>query len=128
MANTSGTGRGRMPLTVFALVLVVGAGAVWPAGGTAGAVGRLPAGGRRALLAVLRGDSLGAGMTFCTTGIGLTAAAILVALAIALYGLAGRGYTALLVPVGVYACCPPAAAASLLPLWRSARPGELRYA
>jgi hypothetical protein len=37
-------------------------------------------------------------------------------------------YAALLVPVGVYACCLLAAAASLPLLRRSAHPGELRYA
>ncbi|NEA44817.1 ABC transporter permease, partial [Streptomyces sp. SID10815] len=37
-------------------------------------------------------------------------------------------YAALLVPVGVYAACLLAAAASLPFLRRSVRPGELRYA
>ncbi|MER6059643.1 ABC transporter permease [Streptomyces sp. NPDC001792] len=239
VANTSGTDRGRVPLTVFALVLLVGGGTVWLAGGTAGAVGRLLAGRarsaatliaaerlradpwaaarthaavllvtivgtgfvgiRRALLADLhemsRDQRLGTDLAFYTTGLDLTAVAILVGLAITLSGLAvgtaesvanrrrglaaqvasgvpravlgrallletalplapavvlaGAGgmaigvwyasltegrltqtvpYAALLVPVGVYACCLLAAAASLPLLRRSAHPGELRYA
>ncbi|MGW5459729.1 ABC transporter permease [Streptomyces sp. NPDC003996] len=239
VGNTSGTDRGRVPLTVFALVLLVGGGTVWLAGGTAGAVGRLLAGRarsaatliaaerlradpwaaarthaavllvtivgtgfvgiRRALLADLhemsRDQRLGTDLAFYTTGLDLTAAAILVGLAITLSGLAvgtaesvanrrrglaaqvasgvpravlgrallletalplapavvlaGAGgmaigvwyasltegrlaqtvpYAALLVPVGVYACCLLAAAASLPLLRRSAHPGELRYA
>ncbi|MER6073149.1 hypothetical protein ABT187_30755 [Streptomyces sp. NPDC001817] len=36
-------------------------------------------------------------------------------------------YGALLVPVGVYACCLPAAATSLPLLRRTAHPAELRY-
>ncbi|MGW1910900.1 hypothetical protein ACWCQS_09285 [Streptomyces sp. NPDC002076] len=205
VADTSGTGRGRVPLTVFALVLVVGGGTVWLAGGTARAVGRLPAGRalsaatliaaerlradpwaaarthaavllvtivgtgfmgiRGTLLAVLhrmsRDQRLGADMAFYTTDLDLTAVAILVGLAITsllletalppapAVVLAGAGgmaigvwyasltqgrltqavpYTALLVPVGVYACCLLAAAASLPLLRRSAHPGELRYA
>ncbi|MQY32463.1 hypothetical protein SRB17_04120 [Streptomyces sp. RB17] len=239
VTNTSGTDRGQAPLMVFALVIAVGAGTVWLAGGTAGAVGRLLAarargaatliaaerlrddpwaaarthaavllvtvvgtgfaGVRRTLLADLRraslDHSLGTDMAFYTTGIDLTAVAILVALLITLSGLAvgtaesvanrrrglaaqiasgvpwavlgrallletalplapavvlagaggtaiglwyasltqgrptlGVPYTALLVPVGVYACCLLAAAASLPLLRRSARPGELRYA
>ncbi|MFI6354964.1 ABC transporter permease [Streptomyces sp. NPDC050743] len=239
VANTSGADRGRVPLTVFALVLLVGGGTVWLAGGTAGAVGRLLAGRARsaatliaaerlradpwaaarthaavllvtivgtgfvgirgALLADLhemsRDQRLGTDMAFYTTGLDLTAVAILVGLAITLSGLAvgtaesvanrrrglaaqvasgvpravlgrallletalplapavvlaGAGgmaigvwyasltegrltqavpYTALLVPVGVYACCLLAAAASLPLLRRSAHPGELRYA
>ncbi|MEV6054398.1 FtsX-like permease family protein [Streptomyces sp. NPDC052107] len=239
VANTSGADRGRVPLTVFALVLVVGGGTVWLAGGTAGAVGRLLAGRARCaatliaaerlradpwaaarthaavllvtivgtgfvgirgtLLADLhemsRDQKLGTDMAFYTTGLDLTAVAILVGLAITLSGLAvgtaesvanrrrglaaqvasgvpravlgrallletalplapavvlaGAGgmaigvwyasltqgrltqtvpYTALLVPVGAYACCLLAAAASLPLLRRSAHPGELRYA
>ncbi|MGW5432006.1 ABC transporter permease [Streptomyces sp. NPDC004059] len=239
VANTSGADRGRVPLTVFALVLLVGGGTVWLAGGAAGAVGRLLAGRarsaatliaaerlradpwaaarthaavllvtivgtgfvgiRRALLADLhemsRDQRLGTDLAFYTTGLDLTAAAILVGLAITLSGLAvgtaesvanrrrglaaqvasgvpravlgrallletalplapavvlaGAGgmaigvwyasltegrlaqtvpYAALLVPVGVYACCLLAAAASLPLLRRSAHPGELRYA
>ncbi|WP_433450386.1 ABC transporter permease [Streptomyces sp. CA-142005] len=239
VANTSGADRGRLPLTVFALVLLVGGGTVWLAGGTAGVVGRLLAGRARsaatliaaerlradpwaaarthaavllvtivgtgfvgvrgALLADLhemsRDQRLGTDLAFYTTGLDLTAAAILVGLAITLSGLAvgtaesvanrrrglaaqvasgvpravlgrallletalplapavvlaGAGgmaigvwyasltegrltqtvpYAALLVPVGVYACCLLAAAASLPLLRRSAHPGELRYA
>jgi hypothetical protein len=204
VANTSGTGRGRVPLTVLALVLVIGGGTVWPARGTARAVGRLPTGRARSaatliaaerlrtdpwaaarthaavllvtivgtgftgirgtLLAVLHGMSrdqeFGADMAFYTTGIDLTAVAILVGLAITsllletalplapavvLAGVGGMAigvwyasltqgrltqavpYTALLVPVGVYACCLPAAAVSLPLPRRSAHPGELPY-
>ncbi|MGW2635405.1 ABC transporter permease [Streptomyces sp. NPDC001348] len=239
VVSTSGTDRGRMPLTVFGLVLFVGAGAVWLAGGTARLVGRLLAararsaatliaaerlrddpwaasrthaavllvtvvgtgfvGVRQALLAVLRTmdrqGHLGMSMSFYTTGIDLTAAAILVALALTLSGLAvgtaeslgnrrrglaaqvaagvprtvlgrallletalplapavalaGTGgmaigiwyasvapdhvapavpWSALLVPVGMYACCLLAAATSLPLLRRSAHPAELRHA
>ncbi|MEU5598263.1 ABC transporter permease [Streptomyces sp. NPDC020298] len=132
VVNTSSTDRGKLPLTVFGLVLVVGAGTVWLAGGTAGLIGRLLAararsaatlisaerlrddpwaaarthaavllvtvvgtgfvGVRQALLADLhdldRRGHLGTGMSFYTTGIDLTAAAIVVALAITLSGLA----------------------------------------
>ncbi|WP_330342926.1 ABC transporter permease [Streptomyces sp. NBC_00557] len=132
VASTSGTDRGRVPLTVFALVLAVGAGTVWLAGGAAGAVGRLLAGRargaatliaaerlrddpwaaarthaavllvtlagtafvgvRQALLAELReasrDHSLATDTAFYTTGIGLTGAALLVALLITLSGLA----------------------------------------
>ncbi|UXY32592.1 FtsX-like permease family protein [Streptomyces sp. HUAS TT20] len=237
--NTSNRDRGQVPLTVFALVLAVGAGTVWLAGGTARLVGRLLAGRarsaatliaaerlrddpwaaarthaavllvtivgtgfvgiRQALLADLHGMAreghLGMRMSFYTTGIDLTGAAILVALAITLSGLAvgtaesladrrrglaaqvaagvpravlgrallletalplapavalaGAGgmaigtwygsqaaeyvtrtvpYAALLVPVGVYACCLLAAATSLPLLRRSAHPAQLRYA
>ena len=157
------------------------------------------AGVRQILLADLaqgrRENSLGADMAYYTTGIDLTAAAILVAFALVLTALAvgtaeslatrrrglaaqaaagvphavlarallletalplfpaiavaGLGgttislwygasvseyvdvplpYTALLVPVGVYAACLLAAATSLPLLRRSVRPGELRYA
>ncbi|MGW7405756.1 ABC transporter permease [Streptomyces sp. NPDC054833] len=237
--NTSNSDRGQIPLTVFGLVLVVGAGTVWLAGGTAGLVGRLLAGRarsaatliaaerlrddpwaaarthaavllvtivgtgfvgfRQAFLADLHGMAreghLGMRMSFYTTGVDLAGAAILVALAITLSGLAvgtaesladrrrglaaqvaagvpravlgrallletalplapavalaGAGgmaigiwygsladeyvtqivpYTALLVPVGVYACCLLAAATSLPLLRRSAHPAQLRYA
>lgn len=237
--NTSSRDRGQVPLTAFGLVLVVGAGTVWLAGGTAGLVGRLLAGRarsaatliaaerlrddpwaaarthaavllvtivgtgfvgvRQAFLADLHGmareDHLGMRMSFYTTGLDLTGAAILVALAITLSGLAvgtaesladrrrglaaqvaagvpravlgrallletalplapavalaGAGgmaigiwygsladeyvtqavpYAALLVPVGVYACCLLAAATSLPLLRRSAHPVQLRYA
>jgi hypothetical protein len=237
--NTSSNDRGQIPLTVLGLVLVVGAGTVWLAGGTAGLVGRLLAGRarsaatliaaerlrddpwaaarthaavllvtivgtgfvgfRRAFLADLHGMAreghLGMRMSFYTTGVDLAGAAILVALAITLSGLAvgtaesladrrrglaaqvaagvpravlgrallletalplapavalaGAGgmaigiwygsladeyvtqivpYTALLVPVGVYACCLLAAATSLPLLRRSAHPAQLRYA
>ncbi|WP_234311889.1 FtsX-like permease family protein [Streptomyces griseus] len=43
------------------------------------------------------------------------------------HGEAGLPYVALLVPVGVYACCLLAAATSLPLLRRSVRPAELRY-
>nr|WSY54888.1 ABC transporter permease [Streptomyces sp. NBC_00886] len=157
------------------------------------------AGVRQVLLADLaemrRTGHLGTSMAYYTTGIDLTAAAILVALALVLTGLAvgtaeslatrrrglaaqaaagvphtvlarallletalplapavavaGLGgtaisfwygaavsahtdvplpYGALLVPVGVYACCVLAAATSLPLLRRSVRPGELRHA
>jgi hypothetical protein len=157
------------------------------------------AGVRQILLADLhesrRAGTLGTRMSYYTTGIDLTAAAIVVALALVLTGLAvgtaeslatrrrglaaqvaagvphavlarallletalpllpatavaGLGgtaislwygaavsrhadvpvpYGALLVPVGVYACCLLAAATSLPLLRRSVRPGELRYA
>lgn len=132
VANTSSTDRGQLPLTVSGLVLVVGAGTVWLAGGTAGLTGRLLAararsaatlisaerlrddpwaaarthaavllvtivgtgfvGVREVFLADLhamdREGHLGMSMSFYTTGIDLTAAAILVALAITLSGLA----------------------------------------
>ncbi|MFF4014377.1 ABC transporter permease [Streptomyces sp. NPDC001843] len=132
VVNTSSTDRGRMPLMLFGLVLVVGAGTVWLAGGTAVLVGRLLAararsaatliaaerlrddpwaasrthaavllvtivgtgfvGVRQGLLADLhamdREGHLGMSMSFYTTGIDLTAAAILVALGITLSGLA----------------------------------------
>ncbi|MEU7501356.1 ABC transporter permease [Streptomyces griseofuscus] len=226
-----------LPLTVFALVVLVGAGTVGLAGGAARLAGRLVArrartaaaliaaerlrddpwaaarthaavllvtvvgtgfaGVRQALLADLRrmrqDHGLGMPMSFYTTGIDLAGAAILVALAITLCGLAvgtaeslasrrrglaaqvaagvpravlgrallletalpllpalvlaGAGgmligtwyatltggtatvpYTALLVPVLVYACCLASAATALPLLRRSARPGELRYA
>ncbi|MFF4485046.1 ABC transporter permease [Streptomyces sp. NPDC001544] len=239
VVNTSSADRGRMPLVLFGLVLVVGTGTVWLAGGTALLLGRLLAararaaatliaaerlrddpwaasrthaavllvtvvgtgfvGVRQALLADLhamdRAGHLGMSMSFYTTGIDLTAAAILVALAITLSGLAvataeslgnrrrglasqvaagvpravlgrallletalplapavalaGTGgmaigiwyasvasdhvapavpWPALLVPVGVYACCLLAAATSLPLLRRSAHPAELRHA
>ncbi|MFF4396934.1 ABC transporter permease [Streptomyces sp. NPDC001480] len=132
VANTSSTDRGQLPLTVFGLVLVVGAGTVWLAGGTAGLTGRLLAararsaatlisaerlrddpwaaarthaavllvtivgtgfvGVRQTFLADVhamdREGHLGMRLSFYTTGIDLTAAAILVALAITLSGLA----------------------------------------
>ncbi|MEW2618931.1 FtsX-like permease family protein [Streptomyces sp. NPDC048106] len=127
-----GGARGWLPLTVFALVAGVGAGAVWLAGGTARLAGRLVArrarsaaaliaaerlrddpwaaarghaavllvtvvgtgfvGVRQALLADLhrmrQDQRLGMPMSFYTTGIDLTGAAILVALGITLCGLA----------------------------------------
>ncbi|MGW7382653.1 ABC transporter permease [Streptomyces sp. NPDC054794] len=132
VANTAGGDRARVPLTAFALVLVVGGGTVWLAGGTSLLVGRLLAGRarsaatliaaerlrddpwaaarthaavllvtivgtgfvgiRQVFLAVLdamrRDGSLGMDMSFYVTGLDLTAAAILVALAITLSGLA----------------------------------------
>ncbi|MGW4882990.1 ABC transporter permease [Streptomyces murinus] len=132
LAAFGGT-RGRLlPLTVFALVVLVGAGTVGLAGGTARLAGRLVAcrartaaaliaaerlrddpwaaarthaavllvtvigtgfaGVRQALLTGLRDmrrdHQLGMPMSFYTTGIDLTGAAILVALAITLCGLA----------------------------------------
>ncbi|MFI5687103.1 FtsX-like permease family protein [Streptomyces sp. NPDC051636] len=131
LSNT-GRDRGRLPLTVIGLVLVVGAGTVWLAGGTARAVGRLLTGRARSaatliaaerlrddpwaaarthaavllvtivgtgfvgvrqvlladLHAMSREGHLGMSMSFYTTGIDLTAAAILVGLAITLSGLA----------------------------------------
>ncbi|MFE2095849.1 ABC transporter permease [Streptomyces sp. PTD9-10] len=239
VTNTSDTDRGQLPLTLFGLVIAVGAGTVWLAGGTAGVVGRALAGRarsaatliaaerlrddpwaaarthaavllvtivgtgfvgvRQAFLADLHAMSsrnqLGMPLSFYTTGIDLTGAAILVGLAITLSGLAvgtaeslanrrrglaaqvaagvpravlgrallletalplapavalaGAGgmaigiwygaltqeyvaqtvpYAALLVPVGVYACCLLAAATSLPLLRRSVHPAELRYA
>ncbi|MFE1307528.1 FtsX-like permease family protein [Streptomyces sp. NPDC058755] len=239
VANTSSTDRGQLPLTVFGLVIAVGAGTVWLAGGTAGLVGRVLAGRARSAAALIaaerlrddpwaaarthaavllvtivgtgfvgvrqafladlhamdRRNHLGMAMSFYTTGIDLTGAAILVALVITLSGLAvgtaeslanrrrglaaqvaagvpravlgrallletalplapavalaGAGgmaigiwygsvtqeyvsqavpYAALLVPVGVYACCLLAAATSLPLLRRSVHPAELRYA
>ncbi|MFJ4800968.1 ABC transporter permease [Streptomyces murinus] len=127
-----GGARGWLPLTVFALVVMVGAGTVGLAGGTARLAGRLVArrartaaaliaaerlrddpwaaarthaavllvtvvgtgfaGVRQTLLADLhrmrRDHGLGMPMSFYTTGIDLTGAAILVALAITLCGLA----------------------------------------
>ncbi|TWV36131.1 ABC transporter permease [Streptomyces misionensis] len=124
--------RGRLPLAVCALVVAVGAGTVWLAGGTARLAGRLVArrartaaaliaaerlrddpwaaarthaavllvtvvgtgfvGVRQALLADLhrmrRDHRLGMPMAFYTTGIALAGAAVLVALAITLCGLA----------------------------------------
>ncbi|MEU1405570.1 ABC transporter permease [Streptomyces sp. NPDC005728] len=239
LTNTSGTDRGQLPLTVFGLVVAVGSGTVWLAGGTAKLLGRVLAGRarsaatlialerlrddpwaaarthaavllvtivgtgfvgvRQAFLADLHGmsreDHLGMPLSFYTTGVNLTGAAILVALVITLSGLAvgtaeslanrrrglaaqvaagvpravlgrallletalplapavvlaGAGgmaigiwyaslaqeyvtqtvpYAALLVPVGVYACCLLAAATSLPLLRRSVHPAELRYA
>ncbi|MFH8340502.1 FtsX-like permease family protein [Streptomyces sp. AM6-12] len=127
-----GGARGWLPLTAFALLAAVGAGALWLAGATARLAGRVVArrartaaaliaaerlrddpwaaarthaalllvtvagtgfaGVRQALLAALhrmREDhQLGMPMSFYTTGIDLTGAAVLVALAITLCGLA----------------------------------------
>ncbi|MEU9989692.1 ABC transporter permease [Streptomyces sp. NPDC048045] len=132
VVHTSGTDRGRVPLTVFGLIVAVGAGTVWLTGGTAALAGRVLAGRarsaatliaaerlrdepwaaarthasvllvtivgtgfvgiRQALLAGLhemrREHQLGTPLSFYTTGIDLTGAAILVALAITLSGLA----------------------------------------
>ncbi|MFF1301683.1 hypothetical protein [Streptomyces sp. NPDC058307] len=77
-------------------------------------------------------------MSYSTTGIDLTAAAILVALALTVSWrprcrcrrgtrVTGLPYAALLVPLAVYAACLLAAATSLPLLRRSLRPGELRY-
>ncbi|MFI1362333.1 FtsX-like permease family protein [Streptomyces griseochromogenes] len=238
-ANSSASGPGRLQLTLFGLVIVVGAGTVWLAGGTARLVGRVLAGRARSAATLIaaerlrddpwamarthaavllvtivgtgfvgirqvflagvydmsRDDQLGMPVSFYTTGIDLTGAAVLLAVAITLSGLAvgtaeslanrrrglaaqvaagvpravlGRAllletalplapavalggvggmaigtvyasltaggvtqavpYVALLVPLGMYACCLLAAATSLPLLRRSARPAELRYA
>ncbi|MEU7299097.1 ABC transporter permease [Streptomyces sp. NPDC007189] len=58
VANASGTDRGQVPLTVCALVLAGGAGTVWLAGGTAGAVGRLLARRARAAATLIAAERL----------------------------------------------------------------------
>ncbi|MFV0135962.1 FtsX-like permease family protein [Streptomyces sp. HMX87] len=127
-AGSGGRDHWQGPLTVFGLVLAVGAGAVWLAGGTSRSVGRLLAARagrpapliaaerlrddpwaasrthaavllvtvagtaflciRHAMLTELRRERSAADMDYYTTGLDLTGAALLVALAITLSGLA----------------------------------------
>ncbi|MFJ9242447.1 ABC transporter permease [Streptomyces sp. NPDC101776] len=61
-------------------------------------------------------------------GLGGTAISFWYGAAVSRYADVPVPYTALLVPVGVYAACVLAAATSLPLLRRSVRPGELRYA